>query len=254
MREKGVRPDIGSIREEVERASQVYYHTPLQLGIDNKTKAFVVERCQPFIAGKNILELGYVDGLWTQKLVERGLCVDVVEGASSHVAHARKTFSNQEQVRVFHELFQEFKPDCKYDSIIAGDMIRYLDDPESFLLEARTWLNSNGNLIVTVPNSRSLHRRIGSLMRIQATPMSTNERDLAVGNRKSYDRYELKDLLLKAGYQILELRGCFLKPLSSEQMSGWDDTLLQAFLEIGNELEDYCWFLYAIAQPSTEMS
>jgi hypothetical protein len=29
-------------------------------------------------------------------------------------------------------------------------------------------------------------------------------------------------------------------------MEGWDDALLRAFLMIGDELEDYCWFLYAI--------
>jgi hypothetical protein len=35
--------------------------------------------------------------------------------------------------------------------------------------------------------------------------------------------------------------------LSSAQMQDWPDDLLRAFLRAGDELEDYCWFLYALA-------
>ena len=45
---------------------------------------------------------------------------------------------------------------------------------------------------------------------------------------------------------MLEVRGCFFKQLSSAQMADWQEPLLTALYEMGNELEDYCWFLYAV--------
>jgi len=238
---------LATARSEVERASQHYYHTPLQMGIDNRTKQFVLERCAPYIHGPRVLELGYVDGLWTDEMLARGGCkVDIVEGAARHAEHARERYIQNADVRVFHRLFQEFEPDTLYDTVIAGDMLRYLPDPAEFLMSIKGWLKDDGCLIATIPNSRSLHRRIGALMNMEATPTGANSRDMEVGNLRSYDRYEFRHLLLQGGFAVKVLRGCFLKPLSSAQMQDWNDDLLRAFLEIGDELEDYCWFIYAV--------
>lgn len=239
---------VHAIWEEVERAAQHYYHTPLQLGIDRRTKQFIVDRCLPFVRGPRVLDLGYVDGQWADLLLQQGLLVDIVEGASSHVDAARQRYAHNPSVRVFHALFQSFQPDTSYDTIIAGDMVRYLDEPEHFLRLASRWLQDAGHLIVTVPNSRSLHRRIGSLMNLEPAPTRPNARDVEVGNRRSYDRYEFRHLLLNSGLDILALHGCFLKPLSSVQMEHWSDDLLRAFCHLGDELEDYAWFLYAICR------
>lgn len=239
---------LESARSEVERASQHYYHTPLQMGIDNRTKRFVLERCAPHIRGPRVLELGYVDGLWTDEMLARGYKVDIVEGAARHVEHARERYGDQEDTRVFHRLFQEFEPDTKYDTVIAGDMLRYLPDPAAFLRIVHGWMKEDGCLIATIPNSRSLHRRVGSLMNMEATPTGANRRDVEVGNLRSYDRYEFRHLLLQGGFEVKVLRGCFLKPLSSAQMQDWSDELLRAFLDVGDELEDYCWFIYAVCQ------
>jgi 2-polyprenyl-3-methyl-5-hydroxy-6-metoxy-1,4-benzoquinol methylase len=239
---------LDEARREVERASQHYYHTPLQQGIDNRTKRFIVERCEDYIRGPRVLELGYVDGLWTERILEKGCQVDVVEGAERHVEHARKLYAERDSVRIFHCLFQEYEPDTSYDTIIAGDMLRYLPDPEGFLRQASGWLKEDGNLIATIPNSRSLHRRIGALMNMEPTPVQANQRDKEVGNLRSYDRYEFRHLMIEGGLDVKVLRGCFLKPLSSAQMQDWPDDLLRAFLEVGDELEDYCWFIYAVCQ------
>jgi trans-aconitate methyltransferase len=237
---------LAATRAEVERASHVYYHTPLQLGIDNRTKRFVIERCEPFVCGPRVLELGYIDGTWTDVILGKGWSVDVVEGATGHVAHARQRYGGLKQVRIFHQLFQEFRPDQRYETILAADVLRYIPDAAGFLRELSQWLAEGGRLIATLPNSRSLHRRIGTLMNIQRTPTDANARDSEIGNLRSYDRYEFRQLLLEAGYEVNELRACFLKPFSSLQMQDWSDDMLRAFLQIGDELEDYCWFMYAV--------
>ncbi len=234
-------------RAEVERASTHYYYSPLQQGIDARTKHFVVERCASFIRGPHVLDLGYVDGSWTDVALARGWRVDIVEGASRHVEHGRRRYGARPDVRLFHALFQEFTPDTRYDTVIAGDVLRYIPDDVGFLRQIGEWLVSSGQLIVTVPNRRSLHRRIGALVGMERTIDEPNSRDREVGNLRSYDRYLLRDVVQSAGFSIAELRGCFLKPLSSAQMQDWPDDLLRAFRDVGDELEDYCWFLYALA-------
>lgn len=223
-----------------------YYYSALQTGIDRRTKKFIVDECLEFVTGAKALDLGYVDDMWSGALLARGFAVDIVEGADVHVAKARDTYRGNGRVRVFHDLFADFRPDAQYDVIIAGDMIRYLDDPRDFLAGARKWLSPGGRLIVTVPNSRSMHRRIGTLMNIEQHPEQANARDVEVGNRDSYDRYKLRALLSESGWNIVTLQGAFLKPLSSAQMADWPDDLLRAFHEMGRELQDYCWFLYAV--------
>jgi 2-polyprenyl-3-methyl-5-hydroxy-6-metoxy-1,4-benzoquinol methylase len=224
-----------------------YYYSEQQLGIDRRMKELVMSRCLPFVKGSAALDLGYVDGMWTDALLRLGCAVDVVEGAERHVEHARQRYRGQPEIRIFHSLFDDFSPPRKYDTIVAGDMIRYLRFPEAFLRRAGSWLNQGGRIIITVPNTLSLHRRIGTLMGQEKHPADLNQRDREVGNLASYDRYRLRALIHEAGLDLVELRGCFLKPVDSAQMANWSDSLLAALMEVGNELEDYGWFLYAIA-------
>ena len=181
-----------------------------------------------------------------QTAAELMIELDIVEGASGHVQHARTRYQGRPEVRVFHSLFQEFVPDRTYDTVIAGDMLRYVEDDVAFLRTVRGWLVPGGRLIVTVPNRRSLHRRIGAALGLETSLDEATARDREVGNRRSYDRYELRAAVRAAGFGVDDVRGCLLKPLSSSQMQDWSDDLLRAFVEIGNELEDYCWFLYAL--------
>jgi SAM-dependent methyltransferase len=235
-------------RVEVERAANFYYHSPLQLGIDSRTKRLIIERCTSFIRPPRVLDLGYVDGNWTEVALGRGARVDIVEGASRHVALARERYAGRPDVRIFDALFQDFEPDVTYDTIIAGDMLRYVPDDVEFLARMSRSLMPGGHLIATVPNRRSLHRRVGAALGIEPNIDEPNVRDREVGNRRSYDRYTLRHALTAGGLEVVELRGCFLKPLSSAQMQDWSDELLRAFLHVGDELEDYCWFLYALAR------
>jgi SAM-dependent methyltransferase len=225
-----------------------YYFSEQQMGIDGRTKDLVIRRCLPFMRGPSVLDLGFVDGCWTNHVLRRGWTSDIVEGNSHHVAHARELFANCPNVSVHHALFEEFAAERRYDTIIAGDILRYIKDTVAFLRRLGSWLEPNGRLIVTVPNCWSLHRRIGALLGMECHPAEPNARDKDVGNLRGYDRYQLRHELYSAGLHPIEIRGCFLKPLSSTQISDWSDELLEAFLEIGDELEDYAWFLYAICE------
>lgn len=233
------------VREAVDEASRRYYYGEQQTGIDNRIKRLLIERCLPHVQGPRVLDLGYVDGTWTDALLAAGHQVHVVEGATRHVEHARARYAGRSDVEITHALFEEFCPVERYDTVVAGDMLGCLDDPVGLLRRASKWLTLDGVLLATVPNSRSLHRRVGVLMNIEATPETVNDLYTVVGNRWSYDRYLLRHQLVNAGLEILTLKGCFLKPLPSDQIAHWHDALLRAFLEVGDELEDYAYYIYA---------
>ena len=52
-----------------------------------------------------------------------------------------------------------FKDDS-FDSIIAGELIEHLPDPDKFLRECRRILRSNGIVIISTPNKKSWVNRI----------------------------------------------------------------------------------------------
>ncbi len=237
-----------SVQIAVDAATGHYYNGSVQTGIDNRIKRLLIERCLPHVSGPHVLDLGYIDGTWTDALLAQGHRVDVVEGASAHAAHAAARYSSQPGTRVVHALFENFEPDRLYDSVVAGDMLGCIDDPVGLLRRASAWLRPGGVIVATVPNSRSLHRRVGALMEIEATPDAVNDQYRVVGNRWSYDRYLLRHHLSLAGFDVVALRGCLLKPLPSERLIDWDDALLRAFLDIGDELEDYCYYIYGVGR------
>lgn len=239
---------LGAAQNAVDEAARRYYYSEQQAGIDNRIKRLIIERCMPHVRGPNVLDLGYIDGVWTDALLAQGHRVHIVEGAARHVEHARTRYRNRPEVQIAHGLFESFEPNSLYDSVIAGDMLGCLEDPVGLLVRAAGWLAAEGVLIVTVPNSRSLHRRVGVLMNLEPTLTDVNDLYTAVGNRWSYDRYLLRHHLNAAGFEVLASRGCFLKPLPSEQIKHWSDELLRGFLEIGDELEDYAYYVYAVAR------
>jgi len=51
-------------------------------------------------------------------------------------------------------------PNKKFDSIVAGELIEHLKNPEKFIKEANRILKKNGKLIITTPNKDSLMNKI----------------------------------------------------------------------------------------------
>jgi len=234
------------IANRVENSSANYYFSEQQLGIDNRTKKLVMEQALRYVNGSEVLELGFVDGMFTDMLINSGYEVTVVEGAQNHIAYATQKYKNNSHVNIVHDYFETFDCSKKYNTIIAGDMIQYLDNPVDFFSKTKNWLAADGVLIVTTPNSRSFHRRIGSYLGVVACPEQVNAHEKSTGNISMYDSYQLRNVLTRSGYHVNFVKGCFLKPLSSKQIEDWNDDLLQAFMSIGDELGDYGWFLMAL--------
>src|SRR5262245_35909145 len=72
----------------VESAGHQYYYTPEQQ-FDDISKMMVIKESCNFVRPGRVLELGYINDIWTKALLEVGGTVDVIEAASNHVESAQ---------------------------------------------------------------------------------------------------------------------------------------------------------------------
>lgn len=219
------------------------YFTEKALGPDGKQMRFVMDAVLPHCRKPKALELGYGSGHWTRRLLEGGFYVTVIEGSSVLAERCRRTFGGA--VKVVHSLFERFKPEQAYATIIASCVLEHVEKPEVLLGLMRSWLAPKGNLHIVVPNALSLHRRLGVKMKILSDQLEFSKQELGVGHKHIYTAKIFKKQLEQAGLAVDFIKGIFVKPLSSQQMMNWSDELLEAYNKLSDELPEYTAFLYA---------
>jgi SAM-dependent methyltransferase len=240
-------------RRAVEAAGHRYYYTPGQ-EFDDLPKKMVIDAARPFMKPGRMLELGYINNIWTSALLERGgVKVDILEGASNHVAKARADFAGDRRVEVFHTLFEDYRPKELYDTILMAGVIKHVPDDLAFVRMARGWLKPGGVVLASTPNCRSFHRRLGAYMGLELVPDRHNQRDREVFNVRLYDRFSWRALFVEAGYEVVDLKGIFLKILSTTQMMELAQrqdisALLEGLRQLGEEMQDYAWYLQLVAR------
>jgi len=237
----------------IEEAGRRYYYTAEQ-EFDDRNKRMVIEEMLPFLRPGPALELGYTNDIWTRALLERASHVTIIEAATNHIERARKDFAGDPRVTVVQTLFEEFEPVDPFSTVLMSGVIKHLPDDMGFLKRARSWVAQDGVAIATTPNSRSFHRRLGAMMGIQTAPDQHNTRDREVFNVHLYDRYSWQALYREAGYNVKLCRGVFFKPFSTQQMihlgQKYDiDAIMDGLRRMGEELQDYAWYLLLVAQP-----
>ena len=238
-------------RQAVETAGHKYYYTSGQ-EFDDINKKMVIEEIRRFIKPGRMLELGYINNIWTTALLDAGGTVDILEAASNHVEKARQDFVGNPNVKVFHTLFEDYVPAAKYDTILMSGVIKHIPDDLGFLRKARAWLKPDGVVIGCTQNSRSFHRRLGTYMGLESAPEAHNKRDREVFNLHQYDRFKWRALFLEAGYDVETVQGVFLKILSTEQLMYLGEKydvvqIMEGLKLLAQELQDYAWYLYLVA-------
>jgi SAM-dependent methyltransferase len=180
-----------------------------------------------------VVELGYGEGITLSRLAGLPRRYVVVEGAPSLAAHVRNQFP---AVEVVEELFEQYRPDEPCDKLMALHVLEHVDDPVALAEHLRTWLAPEGELVVVVPNRRSLHRRLAVLMGLQPALDTLSARDHLVGHQRVYDLEELEADLRSAGFEPVERRGMLFKPLPNAMMLDFPPALIQALNDLGDEL------------------
>jgi 2-polyprenyl-3-methyl-5-hydroxy-6-metoxy-1,4-benzoquinol methylase len=203
---------------------------------------------KPFFHGVHCLEMGPADGEMTRFLKDDFEKLTVVDASEAYVEAAKKLGKN---VDGYTNLFEEFAPKERYDTIIMSHVLEHVQDPVQVLERAKSWLAPGGRIIAVVPNADSLHRRLGVKLGMLQAETDLNDQDKEIGHRRVYTREALDRDIRACGLQSINKGGIFLKLLSNTQMLTFDDQkLIDAMFELGKDFPQHCSEIYAVCVPA----
>lgn len=228
----------------LERISNVSLYSA---GANSATIKYSFKIAERFLVGNTLLEMGPAEGVMTELLATTGKKLTLVEGSGSFCEDLKKRFPEAE---VVHSLFEEFRPENKYDNIILGHVLEHVQDPVDILARAKKWLKpGTGRLFAAVPNSRSLHRQAAVIMGMLPQEDALNEMDIHHGHRRVFNPESYRNAFYQAGLQIEIFGGYWMKPVSNKQIEeNWTPEMLDAFMQLGERYPDIAGEIYIVAK------
>jgi 2-polyprenyl-3-methyl-5-hydroxy-6-metoxy-1,4-benzoquinol methylase len=205
--------------------------------IENQVQEFEFKWAEKWLPDKaKILDLGYGDGLYIKNLMNQD-DVTLLEGSSALCDEANRQISiNQSKIQVVETFFEDFTTSEKYDVVIASHVLEHVDSPNLLLNRIYQWLKPEGYVLIVVPNSESLHRRLGVAMNLQDKLDSLSPRDHQVGHQRVYSLSSLKEEIQNSGFEVIDHRGFFTKSLANSQMVHLSEEVIEGLCRLSSEL------------------
>ena len=205
------------------------------LNFDFKLTELNYRTIREFFHGKKGLELGPALGHMTKYLISDFETLHLVEGSSDLL----NQIPDYENVVKHHSYFEEFQTEIKFDTIIMGHVLEHIEKPVEILKYIYEWLSTEGVLIISVPNAKSIHRLAAVEMGLLNSEYDLNERDHELGHYRVYDLQHLSQDAKSAGFKIKEKGGIFFKPVSNKQIEdNWDEKMIEGFYNLGKKFPE----------------
>lgn len=232
MNEKIGKPPI----EKLESIADHHISPPPHHIVDIKVQYYDMKKLLPYVKIDPVLELGYGDGMWTSEIINKFGHTNIIDASLKLLTRAKEIFGNK--VTTYCSYFEDFFPpeSVKFGTIIASHILEHVADPVFVLKRIKEWLKPEGIIIAIVPNARSYHRQLSVLMNIQKTIYDFSPADKEVGHLRVYDLDSFKRDTIEAGLKIIHERGLFLKVLPNSMMTGFSDDLIEALVDISDNL------------------
>lgn len=229
---------------------------------------YKVRSCLENSHGESLLDIACGDGSLTERFAKEFSSVVGVDASSVHLAEARKRVPN---AIFFESLIEEFEINQTFDSVFMLDLLEHVQDPVAVLRKASSFLRSDGRMVIHVPNSDAVNRKIAVIMGTLASCEELSPFDIEiVGHRRSYNLESLHKEVEKSGLKVIKTGGIFYKMLSTPQMDwflknglwesghGWGRTGMEtakdwraefcrACYEYGKERPEDCNVIYVVA-------
>ena len=190
------------------------------------------------------LEIGCGSGYSTEKLVKLFNEYEVVEPSKKNIDLLK---SKVENIKCYEVLLEDFKTEKKYDNIFFLNILEHVEDPIDSLKILSELIKHEGLIFISAPNCMSLNRRAGYEMGALERYEVLAPKDYKVGHRRLYTVDMMIDHCEKAGLKVLDVKGVYLKPLSESQMFNLGDDVIQAFMQLGEDVPEYSAGIFAIA-------
>lgn len=202
---------------------------------------------EPYLTGDSILEMGPAEGVMTDLLVKTGKSLTVVEGSTLFCERLKARFNN---IDIVNELFEDYLPLEKFDTIVMGHVLEHVDDPVFLLSRAKEWLKPGGHIFAAVPNAKSIHRQAQAAVKmgILKKEDELNDLDIHHGHKRVFNPKTFKKIFIDSGLSIDNFGGYWLKPLSNKQIEDtWSKKMIESFLELGREYPDIAGEIYIVS-------
>ena len=113
---------------------------------------FIVDNC----LGPSVLDVGCSQGVSSILLGKKGLEVIGLDKSKLVINKANDFLKNepkyiQNRVKFINLDFNEYKPNKKFNTIILGELIEHIDDPEKLIINTKNIIQENGRVIITTP-------------------------------------------------------------------------------------------------------
>lgn len=216
-----------------------------QLDFDKQLIYFKYETLKPYIKGIKGLELGPAEGQMTNFLIKAFTDLTIVEGSKQLL----DIIPDSPNLTKVHTLFEDFKPNCLFDTIFMAGILEHIESPVALLQKAQQWLAPRGRILATVPNGHSIHRLAATKMGLLKDPCELNSRDHALGHRRVYTPQTFRKDIEEAELRIVEMGGVFFKPLSNQQIQeNWTQEMVQGFYELGKDFPENGAEIYVVCE------
>jgi SAM-dependent methyltransferase len=197
-----------------------------------------------------LLELGLGHGFSAQAFSGYFDSHTVIEG-SLKVIEQHRELLQRHNINIINSFFEDFETDKKYDLIVAGFVLEHVENPKNILSKYLKFLNESGMLIVAVPNSDSLNRRIGLYSGLLSDLNLLSEHDKKLGHLRYFNYKSLLDLVENADGHIEFVEGIFLKVASSTQLQklNLETSILDGYCQLAEEYPELSCALLAGISP-----
>ena len=179
------------------------------------------------IDSTQLLELGYGEGTVSNDFELPNLKTRIILEGSSYLAQQARLKLGQ-KAEVIEILFENYKPQVKFDLILATNVLEHVINPLEILNKIYDWLSDTGKCVITVPNSESVHRRLAVAIGLQENTKVLSDRDRVVGHLRVYDLATLTEEIRRANLAIVKQEGLDIKFLNNALQK-----LLPAEISIG---------------------
>lgn len=237
---------------------------------ENVLGQYIVKSTLQHIRLPSLLDIACGNGLITSHLA---VPFDRVVGLDASSVHIKKAKESYPHIEFIHGLAEEYQSDEKFSTITVLNLLEHVVDPLGLLKIITRHLDTDGVLIVNVPNAMAVNRRIAKLMGSLESEYELSPFDINVaGHRRSYDMDTLTKEIEAAGLKVIHRGGVFYKMLSSPQLNwlleegpweeggfgwgrvgaekskDWRQAFCDACYEYGKTHPEECNLIYAVAQ------
>lgn len=183
----------------------------------------------------SLLELGVGHGYSTREFAKIVSDYVVLEGSGKIIKLFRENNPDLGSVDIVQTYFEKYECEKAYDNIVMGFILEHVDDPVTIIKKYKEYLHPEGKMFIAVPNSESMHRRVGQLSGLLDDLEMLSDADRQFGHQRYFSVSGIRDIAEECGLKILSEEGLFLKALTTGQLESLNlsDDVFEGFMRLG---------------------